>query len=187
MDLPPDLVRITRSEIDDKTWLFFFLLNPLEPVPQPRADHVSRMPTTHDYLQAGFPVSVVRSVQVSDTPFSLANAVSMMLSNTTVFVFSLPKPPAIAHFSGQPFLTLSIFFLVLCLEHFNPCLTTHSQFSIRRALFLVSPQAVVRPVLCVKMRRLNNNQLEAVPELLQGFHTSLFYLNYSEPVPGCLG
>ncbi|KAI9439982.1 hypothetical protein H4582DRAFT_1944279 [Lactarius indigo] len=61
------------------------------------------------------------------------------------------------------------------------------QSSIRCASFQVSLQAVVQPVLCIKMRRLNNNQLEAVPELLQGFHTFSFSLSYSEPVSGCLG
>jgi hypothetical protein len=90
----------------------FFLLIPLEPGSQPRADHVSRMPSrTTNYLRIGFPVCVVRSIQVSDTPFSLTCADCMMFSTRRSSKFSLPKMPAIAHFSGQPFLTSLVLYL----------------------------------------------------------------------------
>jgi hypothetical protein len=55
-------------------------------------------------------------VEVSDTPFSLTSTNCMMLLTRRSSKISLPKPPAIAHFSGQPFLT----FLVLYLKTSQP-------------------------------------------------------------------
>ena len=168
-------IRITRMEIDDKTWLFFFFWSPLQLYPNRDSRAESAFKMLAIYFRLRF--SGCSNALYSGEQHSILY-VCMMFSYTTVFVFLLPKLPAIAHFSGQPFLTP-----FLCsLKYFTAANNVPPVLDSSLAV-LCKPPRFVRPVSCFKMRH-SNNQLEAVSELLQGFHT--FFSDLFWTCPGWL-